>query len=700
MTGNGITTDATSETRRGITPDDLYRFTYVSDPQLSPDGATVAFVRTTVAREADSYRSQIWVVAADGKAAPRRFTAGPSDTAPRWSPDGQRLAFLAKRGGKETKAQIWIIGAAGGEAWPLTDLKEGASAAEWAPDSTRIACTSQVRVADDRDRSEPPPPEEPDAQKSDVRVIDRLKNRMDGEGFYDDRRRHLFVVPVREQERGIARQVTGGDFNESQPIWSPDGRSLAFVAARHDDRDFDNKSDIWTIAVDVESSPAEPRRVTRTTGPCAGPVFSPDGATIAYTGHDNAPDSGPSTITGLWLVSTDGSAVPRNLTAALDRPVGAGIGTDARYGTPADRPLWTPDGGAILCLISDRGDGLLLRVDVATGAATRVLDGPRQITNVSTSADGRCLALAISTATIPADLFSCALGDDGAAGELQRLTDSNADLFAEVAIGEHHKYSYRAADGQELDAWVLTPPDFDPARHYPLVVEIHGGPQALYGESFYLEFQLLAARGYVILYTNPRGSDGYGQDFINALRHDWGGVDYRDVMAGVDWLLGSGVVAIDEARMGVTGGSYGGYLTNWIIGQTDCFRAAVSGRSTSNRYSHYGYSDVGSFTGDWQFGGPPWENAAHYLERSPLTYVANVTTPLLLESQEQDLRCPIPQAEEFYTAIKKLRRADVQLIRFPGESHGMARAGKPAHRVERLTRIADWFDKYLAPREG
>jgi len=439
------TTHATGAARRGMVPEDLYRFVYVSDPQLSPDGATVAFVRTTVDREADGYRAQIWAVPSDGSRAPRRFTAGPNDTAPRWSPDGRSLAFLARRGGPDDKAQIWIMGAAGGEAWPLTDLPEGASAPEWSADGAWLACTSQVRAADDRDRDISPKIAALGDRQSDVRVLDRLKNRMDGEGFYDDRRRHLFVVPVQGQERGAARQLTFGEMNESQPAWSPDGTTLAFVSARHEERDHDNKSDVWTIALEGER--AAPRRVTRTTGPCAAPVFSPDGKSLAYTGHDNAPDSGPSTIVGLWLVPSDGSAAPRNLTAALDRPVGSGIGTDARYGTPADRPLWTPDGAALLCLISDHGDGPLLRIDAATGEATRLLDGPRQITNVSASADGRRLALALSTATIPADLYACDLDASGATGEERRLTASNAALLDEVAIGAHRKHTYRAADG-------------------------------------------------------------------------------------------------------------------------------------------------------------------------------------------------------------------------------------------------------------
>ena len=346
----------------------------------------------------------------------------------------------------------------------------------------------------------------------------------------------------------------------------------------------------------------------------------------------------------------------------------------------------------MLALVSDRGDVPLLRFDAETGATRAVLAGRRQITNVSASADGRRLAYAVSGGTQPADLFACDVDDDGAGAGERRLTDANGAFFAEVAIRTPQKYSYRTADGADLDAWVITPPGFDPSRTYPLILEIHGGPQALYGESFYHEFQLLAGQGYVVLYTNPRGSDGYGQDFVSALRNDWGGVDYRDVLAGVDWLVAQGY--IDESRMGVTGGSYGGYLTNWIIGQDQRFAAAVSGRSTSDRYSHYGHSDIGSFTGDWAFGGPPWERPEFYLARSPLTYVANVRTPLLLEHQENDLRCPVPQAEEFYTALKKLGR-EVQLVRFPDESHEMSRAGKPSHRVERLARIGAWFARWL-----
>lgn len=666
---------ANASLKRAFTAEDLYRVTFVSDPQLAPSGAEVAFVRTTIDRERNHYRSQVWLVPFDGSAPARRFTRGPVDTAPRWSPDGTLLAFLRKPAGKEARAQLWLMPRGGGEAWRLTDAPEGVADPQWSPDGKHLAFTSKVT-----------PDAAATATPSDVRVIDRLSFKLDGEGFDDGKRRHIFVIP-RAPAVAAARQITAGDCDDTEPSWSPDGHSLAFVSARHPDRDFDRRRDVWV----VPAGGGDPRCVTRTTGPCAGPVFAPDGQTIAYTGHDNDPRYGPTTQPTIWLVPAVGDAAPRPIGRQLDRPVGSDVGTDLRYGTPEPRLAWTPDGAALFTLLSDSGRVSVSRINATTGAATTLFDGDRQVTNCSASSDGQRLALAVSSGTSPADI----VGLDVATGAERRLTDVNAALFSAVEVRSPERFRYQAPDGQPLDGWIVTPPGFDPARRYPLILEIHGGPHAAYGESFYLEFQLLAARGYIVLYTNPRGSTGYGQAFVSALRLDWGGVDFRDVMAGVDAVVKRGYV--DEARLGVTGGSYGGYLTNWIIGQTDRFRAAVSGRSTSNRASLYGHSDIGSFVGDWEFGGPPWERHDFYRERSPITYVANVRTPLLLENQEQDHRCPVPQAEEFYTALKKLRRTDVQFVRFPDESHGMARQGQPAHRVERLERILGWFDKYLQP---
>lgn len=667
---------SSSQAKRPIEAADLYRVTFVADPRLSPDGAEVAFVRTNINRERNQYRSRIWLVPFDGASPARRFTSGPVDTAPRWSPDGACLAFLRKPAEKDARAQIWLVRRSGGEAWRLTDLPDGAGDPAWSPDGTSIAFTSKA--------APPSPAGGTTDQASDVRVIDRLNYKLDGEGFDDGRRRHVFVVPY-SSRLAAARQLTSGDFDDTEPAWAPDGQSLAFVSARHPEREFDRKRDVWV----APTGGGEPRRVTGATGPCAGPVYSPDGQTIAYTGHDNDPRYGPTTQPTIWVTPAAGDASPRAVGRQLDRPVGSDVGTDLRYGTPEPCLNWSAGGAALLALLGDAGRVGLHRIDVATGAATTLFDGDRQVTNATVSRDGQRVALAVSSATSPADILSL----DLATNRELRLTDVNAGLCGAVEIRTPERFRFEAPDGQPLDGWLVTPPGFDPMRRYPLILEIHGGPHAAYGESFYIEFQLLAAQGYVVLYTNPRGSTSYGQEFVAALRQDWGGVDYRDVMAGVDAAIARGF--IDESRLGVTGGSYGGYLTNWIIGQTDRFRAAVSGRSTSNRASHYGQSDLGSFIGDWEFGGPPWENAEHYRERSPITYVANVRTPLLLENQEQDHRCPVPQAEEFYTALKKLRQVDVQFIRFPDESHGMARQGQPAHRVERLERIVAWFDKYL-----
>ena len=359
---------------------------------------------------------------------------------------------------------------------------------------------------------------------------------------------------------------------------------------------------------------------------------------------------------------------------------------------PDDRPSWTPDGGALLCLVSDRGRAPLLRVDAATGAATRLLDGERQITNAQASADGRRLVFAASDGLTPADLFACDVEDGGA--KERRLTDVNAALFAEVELRAPGRHTYRAGDGQELDAWVITPPGFDPGggRRYPLVLEIHGGPHTAYGHSFFHEFHVLAGRGYAVLFTNPRGSHAYGQRFVEACVGDWGGKDYEDLMAGVDHALALGWV--DPKRLYLTGGSYGGFMTNWIIGHTDRFRAAVTQRSISNNISAFGTSDIGWHFWEHEMGdATPWSGGEKLIFRSPLTYVTSVKTPLLILHAERDLRCPIEQAEQLFTALKVLGKEAV-FVRFPEDNHDLTRGGKPKHRVEHARRIADWFDAH------
>ncbi|MDR7401839.1 MAG: S9 family peptidase [Armatimonadota bacterium] len=654
-------------TGRTITIEDLLALRWISDPQVSPDGRRVVCVVTVVDREADTYRSHLWVVPADGGEM-RQFTTGAHrDTLPRWSPDGRWIAFLSDRdapaGGRRVRG-LYVIPADGGEARLLVPPAYAPSEASWSPDGRLLACVGK------------PPHKEP---ASDVRVITRIRYKADGEGLWDGRYRHIFIVAL---AGGEPRQVTDGDYDHADPAWSPDGRHLAFVANRDPDADVTDVTDVWVVPADGGS----PRRLTRSVGPCQFPSWSPDGTRIAYYGHDNAAMG--ATNIGLWVVPAAGGE-PVHLTRHYDRSLGHHIITDMRAHPRIGGPAWTADGRRLVVLIADGGTTQIGEVDAATGSVRAVTAGRQEIYGLSVDPDRAAAVVAASDPLTPGDLWRVDLADGG----MRRLTSVNHALLSELTLAEPLRFVCPGADGWPVEGWVLLPPGRQEGRH-PTVLQVHGGPHGAYGEAFVHEFQVLAASGFAVVYTNPRGSQGYGQAVTAATRHDWGGKDYEDLMAALDAAL-QRFSSLDPDRLGVAGGSYGGYMTTWIIGHTDRFKAAVTMRSISNHLSQWGTSDLAYMKGFWEFPGDPWEAPTWYWERSPLAYVARITTPLLILHGEQDLRCPVGEAEQLFAALMKLRRR-VVFVRFPDASHDLSRTGRPTHRVERLRWIVRWFTEHLA----
>ena len=650
---------------RAMTPQDLTRIRTASDPQIAPDGQRVAFVVTTLSAERDEYLSNIWLVGVDG-GEPRRFTTGPGrDARPRWSPDGTRLAFVSSRQPEE-KPQVYVMPADGGEPVCLTDAANGVDDLAWSPDSARLAFTA--RVGGWRE-----PEDEAERRKSKpARVITTMKYKFNGEGFIYDRRRHVFVVSA--DGCGEHRQLTDGDGDDGDPAWSPDGRSLVFASARHADRDYDNAVDLWRVSVDG----GEPARLTDTAGPLSAPAFAPDGARLAYLGSRYLNEAGRN-VRVFTLPTAGGS--PTCLSADLDRTCTSFF--------EAPRPMWSPDGAALFAVVEDQGGLHIYRLD-ASGAAPPacIIGGERHVTGASLSTDGTQLVYTATTPTSPAEVWRC--NADGS-GERQ-LTELNLAWKQEVALSSPQHLRYHR-DGFDLDCWVMKPHGFTPGQRYPALLNIHGGPHMSYGHNFFDEFQVYAGAGYAVIYTNPRGSQGYGEAFTRAVLGDWGGGDYLDCMAGLDAAL-SQCDFIDAERLGVMGGSYGGFLTSWTVGHTQRFKAACSERAVNNTYTLFGTSDIGHSFSEMESGYLPWENMQWYIEHSPLTYAKDIITPLLIIHSENDLRCLMEQAEQLFIALKKQRK-DVRFVRFPDENHELSRNGRPRHRLERFGFILDWFQQYL-----
>ncbi|HEX7737376.1 MAG TPA: S9 family peptidase [Ktedonobacteraceae bacterium] len=677
---------------RPITIEDLYEFKFLSRPRISPDGQRVAYVVTEIDGRKHAYRSAIWETPAHGGEA-RRLSAEPANaTDPSWSPDGRWLAFVSEREGEVSrkaseeqkklgkgKPQIWLLPTNGGEARQVTFLPHGASSPAWSPDGQWLAFNAPVGPLDEEGEDGQPNPK--------ARVINNMWHKLDGVGFIYERRTHLFLLNV---AGGEPVQLTDGDWDDGEPSWSPDGKTLAFTSSREDDRWRAPAADVYTLAFE-NGKAGELRRLTDGTLGAAAPAWSPDGLTIAFLANLKWKSGGHMDV--YTIPASANKAAATNLTLDFEGSFMDWTNTDAdardEHGAPS--PIWSPDGKTIYAVAAHRGASRVFAISSSGGNQhPRVLtSGDIHVRDFAADQACKHLAVLIGNPSRPPEVF---VTTTAANGELRQLTNTNHELFSQLDLGTLEHLEYTGAEGWPMEGWILKPPAFDPTQKYPLILQIHGGPHTQFGYGFFHEMQVQAAQGYVVLFTNPRGSAGYGRDFALAVRGDWGRVDSLDIMAGVDAVIAKGY--IDESRLGVTGGSYGGFMTNWLLGHNTRFKAGVTDRCVSNLTSMFGASDFGWMFGDDDFEATPWTNLEKLLFHSPITYVKNIQAPLLIVHSEQDLRCGIEQSEQLFIALKYLGR-ETQFVRFEGQSHGLSRGGHPRLRLERLRHGQKWFKKYL-----
>ncbi len=692
---------------RAPRPEDLYDLRVPTELALSPDGRFVAFSVKAGAPGKDGYRISLWLAPSDGSAPARQLTVGSkSDTAPRWSPDGRQIAFLSDRGAvlqaggggpkpgkpeapKEGGTQVWLLPFAdGGEARQLTDLPKNVEGISWSPDGRRLGIVSTAESTEPEKKPERRP-EDPPAP--DTRLIDTLGYQFNGAGFVHDRFTRIWIV---DAETGAAELLTRGNNHDGDPQWSPNGRQIAFVSDRHPNADLGWRSDIYLVDVRTkEIRQLSPGRGRQAWG---APEWSRDGAWIAAVGNRDW-RRGEVAQPSVWRIRVrDGFA--EDLLDGADLDASAAVNSDL-VGGAAHRPFWMTDGRWIVFLAPVDGSLELWRVEVDGGRRERLTRDRHYLGRIDVVGLARGGARVAASRTTPTQAPEVVIGEIPAgrlAGTdsvaLRQVSDLMRERWSEVRLVAPVE-RWHEVDGRRVQGWFYPAPSSTKRDPAPVVLQIHGGPATMYGWSLIWEWQLLAASGVSVYACNPRGSQGYGQNFLTANVQDWGDGPMRDAMGGLDALAADGL--IDPDRMGVTGGSYGGYLTSWIVGHTARFKAAVTCRSVNDMVSQMLSGDIGGPTfGLHVYGVHPWEDWDLYRRHSPLTYAASVKTPLMIQHSENDLRCTITQAEELFSVLRSLRRT-VRLMRVPDESHELTRSGTPFRRVDNLRLIAEWFRHFL-----
>lgn len=656
-----------------LTAMDVFSLQYAGDPQISPDGKRIVYVRQFSDIMNDKRQSNLWMINVDGSEDRALTTGNFNDSSPRWSPDGTRIAYVSDHDGKP---QLYVRWMDSGQSAALTDLENAPSDIEWSPDGKLISFSSFVPSDGPKIANLPKTPE--GAKWADPpKAYDHLVYRFNGRGYLKPGFGQRFLISA---QGGAPRQLTSGALpyaGSSGPgaggraCWTPDGKYLLFSANLHPDYEYDPLN---TEVYELSLADGQVKPLTNRKGPDNSPAISPDGKTIAYVGFDDRYQGHQTTH--LYMMSRDGSN-PRVATAQLDRDV--------------EEPRWAPDGSGVYFLYDDQGDTKLAFYSLdgkVKDLANHVGSGGSSYSGGASFTAARNGAFAISYDT-PTDPGDIAVGSRSDA-KARVLTALNEQLFTQKKLGATEEIRFESSvDKRSIEGWIIKPPDFDPARKYPLILEIHGGPFANYGDRFDTNKQVWAAKGYVVLYVNPRGSTSYGEEFANLIHHAYPGDDFYDLNSGIDAVIAKGFV--DPDNVFVTGGSGGGVLTCWMIDRTNRFRAAASLYPVINWYSWALTADLPAFGTLYWFSGPPWEKSDEYVKRSVLSYVDKVTTPTLLATGEEDYRTPISEAEQYYAALK-LRKIESVLVRFPGEPHGLS--ARPSHQIAKILYVSDWFDAH------